>query len=788
MKKLLLLSFMVMAFVTSSFADEATFDFTNPTGLTPAVTPAETAGQGVEAGSTTFTNSGVSISFATENTGANPVYIWTAKGPAYELRVYKTWNMTVAAPTGKTISKIAFTGGKVADASMTPNSGTYASKEWTGSASEVVFAVSATLNISTMTVTFGEEGGENPGGGDENPGGGDENPGDELSVLYSESFSTGLGDFTADNKLLPEGSTYVWSFDSRYKVAKASAFVGGGAKASESWLVSPQIDLTEATDCTLSFAHAANYFANIESEIKAMIKAEGGEWTELSIDNYPTCDKTFPFVTATFDLKAYDGKKINVALVYTSTAEAAGTYEVKDFVVKGKGAAVVVPDVPDYTTIADLKAAATGTAVKATYTFSDLLVTAIAKKGNNYSVYVTDGTEGMQFYGPNEPAFAKGDKINGKVAGNLVSYNGLTEISAADYAEVTVASSNNEVVPVKATLAAVKDDTSKMYENLLVTIEEVAFAAEALENGNITMVDESDNELVLRDNFAVLTDFIFDTTKNYNVTGIVQPYKGTAQVYPLSADDVQMITNLVNPETAWAEKEVAVLAGEAWTVNNALTTASDAGKTFTSSNENVATVAEDGAITVKGYGHTTITVETAENATYLASKASFDLYIIEGKGTLAEPYSVADALYFFEKVTGQVWVKGTISGSYVNNKFTEGAENAPASNLAIGTAEENLPVEMKSGGAIRAAYNLKDNPDMLGKEVWFCGELTRYFSVAGLKNLTDASTDGKETITGIDGVAVSADKNAAVYTLDGRRVQKAAAGLYIVNGKKVFVK
>ncbi len=787
MKKLLLLSFMVMAFVTSSFADEATFDFTNPTGLTPAVTPAETSGHGVEAGSTTFTNSGVSISFATENTGANPVYIWTAKGPAYELRVYNTWNMTIAAPAEKNITKITFAGSDVKNASLTPDAGTFASKVWTGEANAVVFAVSATTKISSITVTFGEEGGENPGGGDENPGGGDENPGDELSVLYSESFNTGLGDFTADNKLLPEGSTYVWSFDSRYKVAKATAYVGG-AKASESWLVSPQIDLTEATDCTLSFAHAANFFANIESEVKTMIKAEGGEWTELPIDNYPTCDKTFPFVTATFDLKAYDGKKINVALVYTSTAEAAGTYEVKDFVVKGKGAAVVVPDVPDYTTISDLKAAATGTAVKATYTFSDLLVTAIAKKGNNYSVYVTDGTEGMHFYGPNEPAFAKGDKFNGKVAGNLVSYNGVTEISAADYAEVTVASSNNEVVPVKATLAAVKDDNAKTYENLLVTIEEVAFAAEALENNNITMVDESDNELVLRDNFAVLADFIFDTSKTYNVTGIVQSYKGTAQVYPLSADDVQMITNLVTPETAWAKKEVAVLAGEEWTVENALTTTSDAEKTFTSSNENVATVAEDGVITVKGYGHTTITVETAENATYLASKASFDLYIIEGKGTLAEPYSVADALYFFEKVTEPVWVKGTISGSYVNNKFTEGAENAPASNLAIGTAEENLPVALDSGSDIRAAYNLKDNPDMLGKEVWFCGKLTRYFSVAGLKNLTDASTDGKETITGIDGVAVSADKNAAVYTLDGRRVQKAAAGLYIVNGKKVFVK
>lgn len=771
---------MVMAFVTSSFADEATFDFTNPTGLTPAVTPEETASKGVEVSSTTFTNNGVSVSFSLED-GANPTYIWTGSAKnnyAKDLRVYKKSSLIVAAPADKKITKIVFDGGKVGDALLVPDAGTYASKNWTGSADKVTFSITNTTNINSIVVTFGDEGGETPVDPTPDP--------DEKAVLYSEAFDAGNGNFIFDDKALPEGSNYVWKFDSKNKCMKASAYVGGANRAAESWLVSPAIDLTEATECTLAFDHSAKYFTDLAAEVKVMVKAEDGDWTAVVPSEYPT---DFTYVSATADLSAYDGKKIQVAFVYTSTTESACTWQVKNFAIKGKGkAAVEEPEVPVYETIADLKANAKANAANAIYAFNDLLVTAIAKKGNNYSVYVTDGTEGMQFYGPNEPAFAKGDKINGKVAGNLVSYNGLTEISAADYAEVTVASSNNEVVPVKATLAAVKDDTSKTYENLLVTIEEVAFAAEALENNNITMVDESDNELVLRDNFAVLADFIFDTTKNYNVTGIVQSYNGTAQVYPLSADDVQMITNLVNPETAWAEKEVAVLAGEAWTVNNALTTASDAEKTFTSSNENVATVAEDGAITVKGYGHTTITVETAGNATYLASKASFDLYIIEGKGTLAEPYSVADALYFFEKVDGQVWVKGTISGSYVNNKFTEGAENAPASNLAIGTAEENLPVEMKSGSAIRAAYNLKDNPDMLGKEVWFCGELTRYFSVAGLKNLTDASTDGKETITGIEGVAVSADKNAAVYTLDGRRVQNAAAGLYIVNGKKVFVK
>lgn len=447
----------------------------------------------------------------------------------------------------------------------------------------------------------------------------------------------------------------------------------------------------------------------------------------------------------------------------------------------------VNPGLPEYTSIAAMKAAATAKGEEMAYKFDGLLVTGVAQKGKNYSVYVTDGTEGMLFYGANTPNVKKGDKISGTLTGTLTLYSTLTEISGADYTGVSVTGSDNAVTPVAATLVDVKDNTTKTYENMFVRLEGISFAADALSSSNITMLDESDNELVLRDNFGVLGDFIFDTAKTYNVTAVVAYYNGTPQLYPLSAADVEVVTNLLPAATAWDADEVVIGADEDWTVENALTTASDGAKTFTSSDESVATVAEDGSVTVKGFGHTTITAETAETAVYQGSKVSFELYVIEGKGTLEAPYTIADAVYFNDKAEGKVWVKGTIGGTYVGNKFNANAEEAVATNLAIGTAEQNLPVQLPAGD-VRTALNLKDNPDNLGKTVWLYGTLETYFTVAGVKNVTDYSFDGESGVTAIDAVKAEKATDAAAYGIDGRRVQLPTGGLYVVNGKKVFVK
>ena len=282
----------------------------------------------------------------------------------------------------------------------------------------------------------------------------------------------------------------------------------------------------------------------------------------------------------------------------------------------------------------------------------------------------------------------------------------------------------------------------------------------------------------------MLTDFIFDTTKQYNVTAVATIFKESIQLYALSASDIQMITNLVDPETAWAADTVAVMPGST-TVENTLTTNSTAAVTYSSSNEAVATIDAEGNITFVGYGHTVISAETAENEEYLASKASFDLFFIEGEGTLAKPFTLADVQYFSDKVVGKAWVKGEISGFFANNKFVAGKEGAVASNIALSAGDINVPVALPSGSQVRTDLNLKDNDKNLDKTVWVYGTIEKYFGVPGVKNVTDYSWDG---LTGIDSLeaAPANTKADVIYSIDGRRLAAPAKGFNIINGKKVI--
>ena len=86
--------------------------------------------------------------------------------------------------------------------------------------------------------------------------------------------------------------------------------------------------------------------------------------------------------------------------------------------------------------------------------------------------------------------------------------------------------------------------------------------------------------------------------------------------------------------------------------------------------------------------------------------------------------------------TDAVWIEGDIVGYYNNNKFFVGTEGAVATNLALGTSDVNIPVQLPSGD-IRKALNLVDNPGNLGKTVAICGKIQAYFSVAGIKSPTD---------------------------------------------------
>lgn len=176
-------------------------------------------------------------------------------------------------------------------------------------------------------------------------------PGGE-TVILDESFATGQGSFTIDDKQLPDGGSYVWKHDAGtttggnpYYYMKASSFIGG-AKASESWLISPAVDLSQATTATLTFDHTHKFAGTPSEELTLWVTETSAEnWQQLTIDKYGT-NKDYTFVTPSIDLSAYAGKTIKFAFKYVSTTDAAGTWEIKNVkvVANGEGGGTVDPE------------------------------------------------------------------------------------------------------------------------------------------------------------------------------------------------------------------------------------------------------------------------------------------------------------------------------------------------------------------------------------------------------------------------------------------------------------
>lgn len=151
------------------------------------------------------------------------------------------------------------------------------------------------------------------------------------STVYS-GLTESLAGWAVEDGTLPEGLTYVWSWDTRYNCAKASGYYKKAFETKAS-LTSPEIDLADLKEISLDFELAGNYFTEIAKECSVLMSVDGGAFEAIEIANWPT---NFTFVPNTVDLNAYAGKKIKVQFLYTSTAEAAGTLEVKNFIVKGK--------------------------------------------------------------------------------------------------------------------------------------------------------------------------------------------------------------------------------------------------------------------------------------------------------------------------------------------------------------------------------------------------------------------------------------------------------------------
>lgn len=165
---------------------------------------------------------------------------------------------------------------------------------------------------------------------------------DSKYTYFSDPMNKESDKFTIKDVKLPEGSTYVWKIDS-YGYYKGSAFVNNKNLASESYVVSSEIDLSKATAPVLSFNLAINFlngnkatdFFTVRVSSNYTGDVAGATWTDLTYDASKV-GSSWTFTNQSIDLSQFKGQKIVIAYGYKSTDKCAPTVELKNSSVKEK--------------------------------------------------------------------------------------------------------------------------------------------------------------------------------------------------------------------------------------------------------------------------------------------------------------------------------------------------------------------------------------------------------------------------------------------------------------------
>lgn len=162
---------------------------------------------------------------------------------------------------------------------------------------------------------------------------------------YEESFASNIGKFTINNKTVPTEVPEIWKWNS-YKYMQASAYVSSTKTnyASESWLVSPIIDLTSVTKATLVFDHLHQFAGTATDELTLQVtESDKDEWKTITIPTYST-GSDWNFVSSgNIDLSSYAGKSIQFAFKYVSTSSAAATWRIQNVKVSADEGGTVDP-------------------------------------------------------------------------------------------------------------------------------------------------------------------------------------------------------------------------------------------------------------------------------------------------------------------------------------------------------------------------------------------------------------------------------------------------------------
>ena len=458
-----------------------------------------------------------------------------------------------------------------------------------------------------------------------------------------------------------------------------------------------------------------------------------------------------------------------------------------------------------YTTIAALCAAATSSDTPAIVEFNNWIVT--GKTSNN--VYFTDGVNGILLYQSGH-GFEVGDILTGSAQITLTMYNEAPEIKGLTATTEGVTVTKGEGATPR-TDVAIADIESNM-QGCLITLEGVTYS-----EGKF--VDDDDNTITPYNTFVALPSLI--EGKTYNVTGVVIWYlpnngSGYWEIAPRTADEIELLTTQIAPESSWSVEEEVVDVNE--TPTAVFTTNSDGVVTYESSNEDVATIDENGVITPVGKGTTTITANVAETETYLPDSKSFTLKVtVEGYLDATFKYNDAD---IEGQGASEVGAELTATRNEVLDLYANKAYAKPEdTHIKIygskyeGSEEEGNrtltePSYIKLSVAVPYVITkivmtatgesyIKEWKDQFGTEAVISGTTATWEGVQADVILTNLSTAqariktievtyaNTDIVTAIS-TPTSVQSETAIYNLAGQRLSKMQKGINIVGGKKIL--
>lgn len=164
------------------------------------------------------------------------------------------------------------------------------------------------------------------------------------SIYYKQAIKgEGQGNLVIQD-IEKSGLNYVWKYDDRYGM-KASAYTDKAYK-SESWVITPGINLSRAKNPQLSFDQARRYGVDFIKECFVMVSTDyAGDVTQCTWDTIPfnkdadgkyivPDGSSWTFMnTGEMDLTSYVGNTVYIGFVYTSTEAGAATWEFKNLLV-----------------------------------------------------------------------------------------------------------------------------------------------------------------------------------------------------------------------------------------------------------------------------------------------------------------------------------------------------------------------------------------------------------------------------------------------------------------------